>query len=562
MDEESTTNMKRLICLFFCVCYSLLADAKSYINSVYVNSIIPIEEQVNKPNTRYIFRSIIDLNGNELQCPINCLLEFRRGSLIKDGTIKGNHTSIKTKCKRIRFLKNVKFTGVFDNQKSYLSWWLFEEDITSEINSLFRGFSGNIYLDVEGTISNCVYIYGKEKIVVDGCGNHFTLKNIPNNCFFAQNNNQIELKNINIGFSGCNTTGTSAIMRCFRVEHTDCSIVYIHDISIDDFSNLNEKPCSFIGINVMYCNEGTTTIIRRINISNIKVKGDGMESIGSGGNYGIEVACNSQESGIVEISSCNLSMMANVDSDGSMVYEDTSGIYLAGIYSLDDIWQYCHWHSIIRDCAFVDVSKRNIKVQGDYAIIYNISSDNTESFLQDFKNMYVGCTGNYLTVEKLRGRYDGTIIKITGDYLNARNIRCSSLLQSSNYARVFTLDGCIHAEISDCHFDNDTYIFIYPTQKNFTPGVKPIYSFSNCNLNVKHLLYCVTKQDIIFENGILEVNDSNLRLSSTICFNGQALAQIVFNNTKVEYLSNLSIPKKNSTSLRIVENNSKLKAIR
>lgn len=567
-DPLSTSERKRLyfvlmhkaslkLVLFFLVLLSL----NCYSKTIRLNNGRPLSEQMKTPNATYVFKGVYDLNGETISCPQGSNLKFKKGAVIRNGGLIGNNTTIKAGKKIKGFFDDVKLSGTFENGKSYLSWWVREVDITHCVNSLFAAFGGIVFLDCSGTLTNRVYISGKHKIVVDGCNNTFTLHNIPNNCFFAQKNNSIEFKNINIIFSGCNTTGENAILRCFRVEHTELSKVSIHDVTINGFSNINDRPCSYYGIHVMYCNKGTNTELYNIKMSDISVKGDGVEIQSPGGNYGIVVSCNSRESGEVNIHHCSMVNLSNIDSVGKKIYEDTSGIYLAGRYSENNTTKDCRWHALVHDCCFEDISKRNVKVQGDYVIISDLESNCTDSFLQDFKNMFIGAEGRHLTVKGLRGRYDGTIVKITGDYLNATDIHCSSALKNSDYARVFTLDGCVHATISDCTFDNDAYMFIYPTEKGFGPDVQPRYAFSNCKLNVKHLIYSISGQTSIFNNGVLEVNNSDIHLSNTICYNGQALKEVIFNNSKVEYKEQLFVPNKNSKTLMVTNNNSVLTLI-
>lgn len=550
--------MRTIIGLYFVVCF-FLQSSVALSKTIRLNNRLPLREQMTESNTTYEFIGTFDLGGQIVPCPSGSCLKFKKECLVLNGCLEGNYTRIRAGKRVKSFMENVILTGHFSNNKSYLSWWKIKDDITSEINSLTSSFDGHIYLDRGGAISNSIYIWNKHNIVIDGCNNTFSLRNVPNNCFFAQKNKQIEFRNISIVFDGCNTRGGSAILRCFRAEHCEQSSVSIHDISIRGFSNINDVSCSFNGINVTNCGKGTTTNIYNIRISDIMVKGDGKEIVGPGGNYGVVVSCSCSESGVVRVSNCQLFRMGNITSDGSCIYEDTSGIYLAGKFSERGSTQDCHWNALITDCFFEDISKRNIKVQGDYVIIENMKSNCTHSFLKDFKNMYVGAEGNHLTINNIQGRYDGMIIKITGDYLSVNGVNCSSSLSNSGELRVFTLDGCHHAHITDCSFDNNNYIFIYPTEKWFEESVIPHYSFSNCTLNVKHILYCVTKQPLIFNKGVLIVNDSDIRLSQTICSNGQALDSVVFNRSKVIYQKDLSYPKNNSRSIRVYNNGSILK---
>ncbi len=542
----------------FLIVLLFLQSTGAFSKTIRLSNDVPLQEQMTETNTTYVFKGTFDLGGQVISCPSGSCLKFKKGCLVLNGGFVGHNTRIKAGKRTKYFMENVMLSGLFSNDKSYLSWWNVKEDVTSEVNSLTSSFDGHIYLDREGTLSNFVYIWNKKDIIIDGCNNTFILHNIPNNCFFAQKNKNIEFRDINITFSGCNTSGKSSIIRCFRIEHCANSTVSIHDVSIRGFNNVNDTPCSFVGINVMYCNKGTNTNIEAVSVSDITVKGDGVEINNPGGNYGIVVSCNSEESGVVDICNCSMSRLSNVDTNGKRIYEDTSGIYIAGQYADNSVTKYCHWNAKIHDCFFEDVSKRNIKVQGDYVVIKSIQSNCSNNFLQDFKNMFVGAEGNHLVVEDLNGRYDGSMVKITGDYLTANNIHCSSNLRDSEYARFFVLDGCLHANISDCTFDNETYIFIYPTERSFSDNVQPIYSFSNCNLRVKHLIYSVSSQKQIFEKGILSVDDSEISLFSTVCFNGRALKEIRLYNTRLKYRDRLYETSRTGRSVKIIENNSSI----
>ena len=552
-------NYKGLLIIFFFL--NVLQCTDGFSRAIRISSDLPLQTQLNEPGATYVFKGDYNLDGQTIICPNGCVLLFKKSCCIHNGRIVGNNTEIKSKKNVNGFFDKVYLSGSFSNKEAYLSWWIIEEDVTEEVNSLTASFDGLIYLDRSGTLTDKVYISGKESVVLDGCNNLFTLNNISNNCFFAQKNHRIEFRNININFSGCNTSGSSSIIRCFRIEHSGFSSISVHDISISGFSNINDLPCSFVGVNVVNCEKGTQTVLYGIKISNIKVKGDGIEVSGPGANYGLVIACQREESGLVEVYNCSFTRLSNVNSVGEAVYEDTSGIYFSGMFLEDGIKRNCHWNAYLHDCSFVDISKRNVKVQGDYVRIIGLQSDCTESFLQDYKNMYVGAEGNHLEVEKLRGRYDGTIVKITGDFLTAKDIDCSSFLRDSHNARVFTLDGCLHADISDCTFHNDSYIFIYPTEKGMHDNDKPYYSFRNCSLTVKHLLYCNSSQKLIFQEGVLEVSDCDINLSNLVCSNGKALKEIRFNRTHLNHKGNLTAPSRDVNKVTIIDNKSVFKEV-
>lgn len=54
---------------------------------------IPLTEQLVRENTKYVVKWNFNLNGNTLQVPANCILEFDGGS-ISNGTIVWNSTKV------------------------------------------------------------------------------------------------------------------------------------------------------------------------------------------------------------------------------------------------------------------------------------------------------------------------------------------------------------------------------------------------------------------------------------------------------------------------------------
>ena len=161
--------------------------------------------------------------------------------------------------------------------------------------------------------------------------------------------------------------------------------------------------------------------------------------------------------------------------------------------------------------------------------------------------MYVGIEGSHITVDGIYGQYDGAIVKITGDYLTLRNMDCTSALRDSKYAHAIRLDGTQEAVIVDCKFDNDTYMFIYPTERGFTNETIPKYCINRCNLKIKHLIYCIMDYEAIYNRGVLVVEDSDIQLSSSYCYNNSGLAEIQFIGTKVKTQGKTFSRKKDGT---------------
>jgi hypothetical protein len=78
---------------------------------VVVNPSRPIQEQLAKSDTRYVFKNPIDLQGSNLLIPDGCILEFRGKGLLSNGTLTGNETMLKRPK-----LQKIRFNGTFANE--------------------------------------------------------------------------------------------------------------------------------------------------------------------------------------------------------------------------------------------------------------------------------------------------------------------------------------------------------------------------------------------------------------------------------------------------------------
>lgn len=481
-----------------------------------------------------LIKTPTDLQGKELVLSKRDKLVFKKQGCLKNGKITGNSSKIVIKTNAPVF-QNVVLKGRFKNTVAYLSWWLCEEDITDELSSLLSAFKGTIHIDVSGIVSESIIVKDETNLLIDGCGSSIEIKDVDGIVIFLRKAKRAELHNLHFIYLSSNPAHSSHL-GALRMAHAGNSKIKLDNVSVTGFNNFNYKPCGIDAIQIEGCNEGTRTTINNVTVKDMIVKGDGKETNGIGSNYAISVDCHYNVSGQVDISNCHIENLYNVNENGERIYEDTSGIYLGGATGKDKNGQmhYCNWNAIIRDCHFKDVSKRNIKIQGNNVSISNIFSTTTDSFLKSYKNMYVGIEGNNIIVNGIYGKYDGVIVKMTGDDLTLRNLDCSSSLRDSKYAHVIRLDGTQNAVIEDCRFDNDTYMFIYPTERGFTNTTIPEYHIKRCNLNLKHLIYCIKDYEVIYNKGVLIVEDSDVQLSNTYCYNNSGLADIRFVGTKVK----------------------------
>lgn len=85
----------------------------------------PLAEQMVQENTIYEIRYDFDLNGETLEVPVNCVLDFKGGGF-SNGTILGSNTTIKAE-KPFVIFDNVNITGTFDVDYIYDKWFSYVE---------------------------------------------------------------------------------------------------------------------------------------------------------------------------------------------------------------------------------------------------------------------------------------------------------------------------------------------------------------------------------------------------------------------------------------------------
>lgn len=491
----------------------------------------------------YRITSPTNLHGETMVLKNGSKIVFKKNGCLINGTLQGEKCKIVVKCKSPIF-KDLLLKGEFNNTKSYLSWWYDDEDVSDEVESLLTAFKGTIFLDKPGTLTRPIVLNIGRKIIVDGCGNTFKLKDVEGVGLWIKETEGFSLNSANFSYESSNSGGKKHV-GVLRIGHGEESRVILCDVSIYGFDNSPYTPCGMSAIQIDGCNRGTETIIHDVIVKDMVVKGDGREKNGVGSNYAISIDCHEKEAGKVEIYNCHISNLCNVDSSGNKIFEDSSGIYLGGAINNDinGSMIYCDWNASIHNCYFTDVSKRNIKIQGNYVTLRNLYSRTSDSFLKSYQNMYVGINGDYISIDGINGQYDGAIVKMTGDHLTLRNMDCTSALRDSKYAHVIRLDGTLDAVIEDCKFDNDTYMFIYPTERNMTETTVPEFHIKRCKLNVKNLLYCITNYTIVHNKGVLTVEDSDITLSESYVSNSKSLAEIKLLGTKIKGKARMVAPK-------------------
>lgn len=88
------------------------------------------QDMIDKPNTIYIIQYDYDLNGQEIEIPENCVLQFEGGSL-RNGTVKGKDTKIVVKSNKVVFYK-ITFNGKFINSVLRTSYFGLVSDLHTE----------------------------------------------------------------------------------------------------------------------------------------------------------------------------------------------------------------------------------------------------------------------------------------------------------------------------------------------------------------------------------------------------------------------------------------------
>lgn len=123
------------------------------------------QDMIDKPNTIYIIQYDYDLNGQEIEIPENCVLDFQGGSLRK-GVLIGNNTELNLSC---RSFNNINFRGSF-NSKSTILPIVFngtDDDIFCGMSSLTYCGVFNIVIPYKSYVLKNIHVFNTGSISKD-----------------------------------------------------------------------------------------------------------------------------------------------------------------------------------------------------------------------------------------------------------------------------------------------------------------------------------------------------------------------------------------------------------
>lgn len=147
------------------VTYKTIILKKNLVNGV--NTLT--QEMMSIQNTKYVIKYDYIL-GEDVTIPANCILELDGGSIIGNGTSKdtiiGNNTII---VGNKNTFSNVTFTGIFDNNQVFVSWFVENTD-KSLVNAMTLGKT--IILDKDITFTQDVSLTKNDTTIKS---NHYTI---------------------------------------------------------------------------------------------------------------------------------------------------------------------------------------------------------------------------------------------------------------------------------------------------------------------------------------------------------------------------------------------------
>lgn len=380
--------------------------------------------------TLYIISDTFDLNGETIDLPRDCVLKFKSKGCLRNGTVNGSNTHIISK--NVCF-DNVKLTGSFSNPIGHLYWFKKTEDISSQLLCILNRFKA-ITIDYGGIISEILPRIDTTS-VIDGRGSVIRLyapSFIWSGTAGQKSYNDIDIKNITIDYNnkGFNHNNVQAVS---IVTHGRVSIT---GVTIMNYSNIKGEFSSFEGIAV-YPFHDSRVIIKNCSFNNLKVGGDGIVGNKSGACDGIVIShymmnkVDEHTCGNVVIENCSFDFIQNIGEYGEYILDDAGGITIG--MQKDDAYNVS-----INNCIFKNVSKRNIKIQGNGVKVENIISDFEVNKVPANTTLYcIGSDGSDIIVRNVKGNYPAPFFK------NSQGNNC-------------TLEGIDIEAKSLIHIGNDT----------------------------------------------------------------------------------------------------------
>ena len=513
------------------------------------------QAMMSKANTRYIIQYDYDLDGETIEVPEGCTLDFQGGSL-GNGTLSGNHTYIQGGNPGI-FKSNLSISGSFDNAEVDLSYFQsmgidvvsnLIVDIVSCFPNLSRlKFPEKATVKVNSTIT--INRTGKT-IIIDG--NNATLKGEGTSPFYYLNitSDTTVIENLNIDNSTCDgdywSASSISSMKLFRGINNNSNIVVLRNLKIShiwgyaintycsffaDISNIEMNDVGGKGKDVsidsfgdaIYCALKTGNEI--INITNVRSVG----KVNGETNSRIGICCEAlsgieDENGVLHLNIVNCDFknfnrsihLENILNSRCYVTIDNSSFEHCGIH----FWCYNDTYDIFsaKNSRFVcnlnnfegnaglcrwikELHLDNCYVYTRYShTIYGeikTTISNSELHIQDILCYQMGDTPCHISNSSIKFNQDG-----------------ASILNSSNNV---TLDNCELSKDTDTIKRLSTF-FAKATRCTFNsiyPNSLDVENIRNNRFNlayrgdISNEDYYNSGDNIIYANGVLVCDGSN-----------------------------------------------------
>lgn len=193
------------------------------------------EEQLTQTNTVYEIRYEFDLNGDEVDMPEGCVLDFQGGSL-NNGSVNGKNTIIKSQPVKI-FNSNITLAGTWNAEEAYPEWFGAEGDgVTDDSDAFNRMFKDSLFPIY--SFKNTTYILGNT-VYIGGRAERYIKRVIKgNSAIFKPGRNLDVMFNVGLDDLESNETYPGVIdFNSFSVLNNGYSVETIFKI-VGTFSNL------------------------------------------------------------------------------------------------------------------------------------------------------------------------------------------------------------------------------------------------------------------------------------------------------------------------------------